>query len=93
MSDANRKTMPMKYKVCAEVLVPGINTADLSAIFEEHRVCKELGVLGQHQFHEVTYIHVHVDLYNEVHVLAVVYRRDAWEYLVRLKSGSYSRVL
>ncbi len=49
--------MPMKYRICAEVLIPGINTTDLPSIFEEHRVCKELGVLGQHQFHEVS-VHV-----------------------------------
>lgn len=55
--------MPIKYKVCAEVLIPGINTSDLTAIFEEHRICKELGVLGQHQFHEVL-LNIHViDLY------------------------------
>ena len=46
----------MKYRVCAEVLIPGINTTDLASIFEEHRVCKELGVLGQHQFHEVSIV-------------------------------------
>ena len=54
VSDANRKDMPMEYKICCEVLVPGINTTDLPLVFEEHRVCKELGVLGQHQFHEVS---------------------------------------
>lgn len=41
------------YKICGEVLVPGINTTDMAAIFEEHRICRQLGALGQHQFHEV----------------------------------------
>lgn len=44
--------MPVQYRITAEVLLPGINTTDLASVFEEHRICKQLGVLGQHQFHE-----------------------------------------
>ena len=53
ISDSNKRDMPLRYKICAEVLVPGINSSDLSSIFDEHRICKQLGVLGEHQFHEV----------------------------------------
>ena len=44
--------MPVKYKVSAEVLLPSISTTDLASIFEEYRICKQLGVLGRYQFHE-----------------------------------------
>lgn len=46
--------MPMLYKLCGEVMIPSINNNDIGAIFEEHRICKELGILGVHQFHEVS---------------------------------------
>ena len=45
--------MPMLYKLCGEVMIPAINNSDIGAIFEEHRICKELGVFGPHQFHDV----------------------------------------
>lgn len=53
ISDRRREDPMVTYKICGEVLVPGINTTDMAAIFEEHRICRQLGALGQHQFHEV----------------------------------------
>ena len=53
ISDRHKEAPAVTYKICGEVLVPGINTIDIAAIFEEHRVCQQLGALGQHQFHEV----------------------------------------
>ena len=32
------------YKLLAEACIPSINVDDLGAIFEEHRVCKNLSV-------------------------------------------------
>ena len=52
ISDLQRDTLPLIYRICAEVLVPGIEMTDVASIFEEHRVCKEIGALGQHLFHE-----------------------------------------
>lgn len=51
ISDRHKNSTPLKYRICGEVMVPGISTTNLSSIFEEHRVCRELGVLGQHLFH------------------------------------------
>ncbi len=52
ISDLPRETPPINYSICGEVLVPGIESSDIGLIFEEHRVCKRLGALGQHLFHE-----------------------------------------
>ena len=52
ISDRHKDSKPVPYKIGCEVLNPGINTTDVSSIFEEHRICRELGVLGQYQFHE-----------------------------------------
>ena len=46
ISDQQKDTPPENYKICGEVMVPGINITDVGSIFEEHRVCRELGVLG-----------------------------------------------
>lgn len=54
ISDRHKEAPAVTYKICGEVLMPGINTTDIAAIFEEHRVCRQLGALGQHQFHEVS---------------------------------------
>ena len=51
ISDRQKDSAPLSYKISGEVLQPEINTADVASIFEEHRVCRRLGVLGQHQFH------------------------------------------
>lgn len=51
ISDRPKHSPPIKYKICGDVMIPGIDTTDLCAIFEEHRVCRELGVLSQHLFH------------------------------------------
>ena len=53
ISDGNKRDMPIFYKVCAEVLIPALNSTDVMSIFEEHRICRQLGVLGPHEFHEV----------------------------------------
>ena len=50
ISDRQKNSEPIKYRICGEVMIPGICTTDFSSIFEEHRVCRELGVLGQHLF-------------------------------------------
>ena len=52
ISDLPRETPPINYRISGEVLVPGIEANDAGLIFEEHRVCKKLGALGQHLFHE-----------------------------------------
>ena len=52
ISDRHKDSKPIPYKIGCEVLNPGINTMDVASIFEEHRICRELGVLGQYQFHE-----------------------------------------
>ncbi len=52
ISDRSRQDPSVLYRIIGEVLVPGINTTDLASVFEEHRVCKQLRVLGQYQFHE-----------------------------------------
>lgn len=52
ISDRHKDSKPIPYKIGCEVLNPGINTTDIALIFEEHRICRELGVLGQYQFHE-----------------------------------------
>lgn len=51
ISERPKNSAPIKYKICGEVMIPGINTTDFYSIFEEHRVCRELGVLGHHLFH------------------------------------------
>ncbi len=50
ISDRSKDSSPITYKVFGEVMIPGIDTMDISCIFEEHRVCKNLSVLGQHLF-------------------------------------------
>lgn len=52
ISDRHKDSQPIPYKIGCEVLNPGINTTDVASIFEEHRICRELGVLGRYQFHE-----------------------------------------
>lgn len=52
ISDLQYDTPPISYRISAEAMLPGIETSDMAAIFEEHRVCKKLGALGQHLFHE-----------------------------------------
>ena len=52
ISDRPKDSAPLHYELRGEVLVPGINTTDTVSIFEEHRVCRQLGVLGQYLFHE-----------------------------------------
>lgn len=52
ISDRQKDSPPVPYKIGCEVLSPGINTTDVASIFEEHRICRELGVLGVYQFHE-----------------------------------------
>ena len=52
ISDRPRNATPIKYKICGDVRLPGINLTDVSSIFEEHRVCHELGALGPHLFNE-----------------------------------------
>lgn len=61
ISDQKRDTLPTNYRICGEVLVPGIENKDIPSIFDEHRVCKRLGSLGQHLFHE----HDCVGVYGE----------------------------
>lgn len=51
ISERPKHSGPIKYKICGEVMIPGINSTDFCAIFEEHRVCHQLGALGQHLFH------------------------------------------
>ena len=53
ISDQHKNDPQITYKIRGEVLVPAINTSDISSVFEEHRICKQLGILGQHKFHEV----------------------------------------
>lgn len=52
VSDRPKDSPALNYKICGEVLQPEINTVDVASIFEEHRIVRRLGVLGQHQFHE-----------------------------------------
>ena len=54
MSDSNRHEMPLTYKIFGEIFVPAINSSDVASIFEEHRICRQLGMLGLHEFHEVS---------------------------------------
>lgn len=51
ISDRQKNSPPIPYKISGEVLVPAIDTDDVASIFEEHRIVRHLGVLGQHQFH------------------------------------------
>lgn len=51
ISDRQKDSPPVTYRISGEVLSPEINTKDIPSIFEEHRICRQLGVLGQHQFH------------------------------------------
>lgn len=51
ISDRPKNSPSIKYKICGDVMIPGIDITDFCSIFEEHRVCRELGVLGQHLFH------------------------------------------
>ena len=53
ISDRHKNDPQMTYKIRGEVLIPAINCSDIASVFEEHRICKQLGVLGQHTFHEV----------------------------------------
>lgn len=53
ISDRHKDDPLITYKICGEVFIPAINVTDIASIFEEHRVCSKLGVLGQLQFHEV----------------------------------------
>ena len=52
ISDRQKNMPPIKYKIGGDVLLPGINTTDMSSVFEEHRMCHELGALGPHLFFE-----------------------------------------
>ena len=52
ISDQERDSAPLSYTICGDVHLPRIETADVADIFEEHRVCKKLGALGHHLFHE-----------------------------------------
>ena len=61
ISDLPRETPPMNYQITGEVLVPGIEASNVGLIFEEHRICKKLGALGQHMFRE----HECVGIYGE----------------------------
>lgn len=51
ISDRQKNASPIQYRLCGEVMIPGISTTNISSIFEEHRVCRDLGVLSQHLFH------------------------------------------
>lgn len=53
ISDRHKNDPQITYKIRGEVLVPAISTSDIASVFEEHRICRQLGVLGQHKFHEV----------------------------------------
>ena len=53
ISDRHKNDPQITYKIRGEVLIPAINCSDIASVFEEHRICKQLGVLGQHTFHEV----------------------------------------
>lgn len=50
-----RSPLPIQYKIYGEVLLPGINYIDIVSIFEEHRICKKLGLISQHHFKEVVF--------------------------------------
>ena len=60
----------MQYKIYGEVLLPGINYTDIVSIFEEHRICKKLGLISQNHFKEVvlTCIKLTVTYYNRMQV-------------------------
>jgi len=40
------------YQILEDLILKACR-GQLAAIFEEHRICRQLGALGQHQFHEV----------------------------------------
>ena len=48
-----RSPLHIQYKIYGEVLLPSINYTDIVSIFEEHRICKKLGLISQHHFKEV----------------------------------------
>jgi len=48
-----RSPPPMQYKIYGEVLLPGINYTDMISVFEEHRICRRLGLISQHHLKEV----------------------------------------
>eukprot|EP00731_Ephydatia_muelleri_P026696 Em0018g796a len=52
ISDRHKNDPQITYKIRGEVLIPAINCSDIASVFEEHRICKQLGALGQHTFHE-----------------------------------------
>lgn len=54
-----RGPLHIQYKIYGEVLLPGINYTDVVSIFEEHRICKKLGLISQHHFKEVVMIKVY----------------------------------
>ena len=55
ISDRQKDSPPVPYKIGCEVLSPGINTTDVASIFEEHRICREfhedncVGVYGERE--------------------------------------------
>ena len=49
ISDRPKHEDLITYKLSGEVLVPCISISDVASIFEEHRICKHLGILSPQQ--------------------------------------------
>lgn len=49
IADRPKDDEPIVYKISGEVVVPNINLSGIPSIFEEHRICKQLSVLGPQQ--------------------------------------------
>ena len=80
ISDRHKDGPPVYYKLYGEVFMPSINVTDFPAIFEEHRVCKRLGVLGQHKFHEVAHNYVH-HTHTHIHTYTYIINIHTYIYI------------
>ena len=49
IADRPKNEGSIRYKICGEVVVPCIDLTGVPSIFEEHRICKQLSVLGSQQ--------------------------------------------
>ena len=82
-----RNPPPIQYKIYGEVLLPGINYTDIVSIFEEHRICKKLGLISQHHFKEVVFT------CNGFKVNGVCYRMEVLGCMAKKTRDLYFTVL
>ena len=81
----------MQYKIYGEVLLPGINYTDMVSVFEEHRICRKLGLISQHHLKEVT-IQCVYSVCMFMHGTFVCSRMVVWVYMEKMTEGLYSTV-